>query len=69
MNGQQLTVAIEYFFSWKSFISRYWCDRVSRPMEAISTTGYAYAKNSGNNTDGLVKSGIAVFADSLGSFF
>ncbi|MEH2245931.1 hypothetical protein [Nostoc sp.] len=36
-----------------------WCDGVSRPLEAMSTTGYAYVKNSGTNTDGLVKSGIS----------
>lgn len=35
----------------------HWCDGISRPLEAIG-------KKSGNNTDGLVKSGVVVFADS-----
>jgi hypothetical protein len=37
--------------------SRRWYDCVSRPLEAV-------VKKSGNNTDGLVKSGVVVFADS-----
>ncbi|MEH2083219.1 MAG: hypothetical protein V7K89_25570 [Nostoc sp.] len=44
-------------------LSCHWCDGVSLLLKAISTTGYAYAKESGNNTDGLVKSGVATFAD------